>query len=69
VLRNTDTQPHIVSLATPGFVASGSSGFRTTGNVSPTDEHSARDALAMRNAVTLPARSVVTAVFEGTASE
>jgi glucuronoarabinoxylan endo-1,4-beta-xylanase len=62
VLLNTDAQPHTVSLATPGFVASSSSAFRTAGNVEQT---AALGALAMQNAVTLPPRSVVTVVIEG----
>jgi glucuronoarabinoxylan endo-1,4-beta-xylanase len=62
VLLNTDAQPHTVSLATPGFVASSSSAFRTAGTIEQT---AALGALAMQNAVTLPPRSVVTVVIEG----
>lgn len=66
VLLNTDALPHTVSLATPGFVASSSSAFRTAGT---REQTAALGALPMQNAVTLPSRSVVTVVLEGTASE
>jgi glucuronoarabinoxylan endo-1,4-beta-xylanase len=62
VLLNTDGQAHTVSLATQGFDVSGSSAFRTAGNIEQT---AALGALAMQNAVTLPSRSVVTVVLEG----
>jgi glucuronoarabinoxylan endo-1,4-beta-xylanase len=62
VLLNTDAQAHTVALATSGFVASGSSAFRTAGDIERT---SALGALAMQNAVTLPSRSVATVVFDG----
>jgi glucuronoarabinoxylan endo-1,4-beta-xylanase len=62
VLLNTDAEPHTVALATPGFIASGSSAFRTAGEIERT---SALGALAMQNAITLPARSVATVVIQG----
>jgi glucuronoarabinoxylan endo-1,4-beta-xylanase len=66
VLLNTDAQAHTVSLETPGFVASGSSAFRTAGSIEQT---AALGALATQNAVTLPSRSVVTVVIEGAAGD
>jgi glucuronoarabinoxylan endo-1,4-beta-xylanase len=62
VLLNTDAQAHTVSLDTQGFVDSNSSAFRTAGTVEQT---AALGALAAQNAVTLPARSLVTVVIEG----
>lgn len=65
VLLNTDAQPHTIALATPGFVASNSSAFRTAAAV----EQTAALGALPESAVTLPSRSVVTVVLEAAASE
>jgi glucuronoarabinoxylan endo-1,4-beta-xylanase len=62
VLLNTDAQTHTVALVTQGFTIDGSSAFRTAGS---SEQTAALGALEMQSAVTLPARSVVTVVFEG----